>query len=296
VLAAPPTPIAIAPTPAPALRARGCVPAGATVSPSRATLAGTTLSYCLGASNGNTDTDPYCFTADVVTRAVTPVPPPIDVLSSRAEPTSADHATIERADASVKVCMPDGTCRELAIPHAAGPTAVVSEDGAIATVGDVDTGEVETWDVATGKRIARFHVRFPERNPQRELDMWSHDVLAINKPCAGPCATARIYTAAGRDLGLMAAEAGGVDGRFHDDLWIITNPGGGFVVQDATTGKVLTRQDTPSDSTFVVTPERFAVVLTGEHPGEVHVYDARARLVATIPQPTCGADSSYSPR
>jgi hypothetical protein len=276
-------------TPAPALHA--CLPKDLGFTRSVwSSLAGDRLSYCL-----ETNDTPYCFEADLTTRTVVPAPVPPAVLAPRAEHTdevaSYPTATRDEASGGVKVCTGPDTCRVLPARTEPDPRLAISDDGTLIAVGN-GRNVIETWDVSAGKRIARFHARFgaPGRDRgdsgMRTLSFFGHDVLAAFNPCAGPCGTATMYSARGKDLGpfpVEASESG--DLRFHDDIWIATHEMG-FAIVDTSTGAVLqhVRTDEPG---LVASVDHAIAVLGGDQVGKVLVYDRTGRLAAELETPRC---------
>lgn len=120
----------------------------------------------------------------------------------------------------------------------------------------------------------------------RMLSFFGHDVLAVFNPCAGPCGTATMYSARGRDLGpfpVEASEAGGF--RFHDDLWIATHERG-FAIIDTSTGTVL-QHERAEEADLVASADHVVAVLADDQVGKLLIYDRTGRLAAELDTPRC---------
>lgn len=291
VLASRPPPIAIRPTPAASIPARECVPADVDPTPITATLANTTLAFCLRQSQQD---DPYCFEVDIVTRVAKAVPPALDVVAPTPDGEPPKRATVERVGGSVKVCPVAGACRTFAVNAAEEAPLGVSDDGTLVAIGEERSNFVETWNVATGTRIARFKVRYGIANAAdgfgRSLGFWEHNVLAINTPCAGPCGEATMYDVRGKLLGPYPFEPSETAAtKFYGDVWVLAGGlgSGGIAILNATTGKQLALRRVDEGFMVAVSPDRVAITLGGTEPGKVLVLDRTGKLVTEIPSRRC---------
>jgi hypothetical protein len=297
-----PPPIAIAPTPALVVAPRGCLPEDfdpRLARPVWAELAASTLSYCV-ADPGDGDA-PYCFAADLTTRAITPIAAPIAVLSPSTatpdEPTTRPTAERDPGSRGVQVCERPGACRILPVRSDDGAELAISDDGALVAVGD--RKRIEVWDVATARRLARFEVpawRGKQSGDRRPL-FFGHLVLALHNPCAGPCGHAMMYDARGRELGPFPLEASEANAtRFRGDLWIATHGEfGGFSLIDTRTGRVLANAH-EQDVVVARSSDRVAAVLGPERTGRVLVYDRAGRLAVQLDTPRCAPDAAAGHR
>lgn len=302
LLAAARPPATVTPTPPPSLPPRGCLPADATdYAPSALVVDGLRASFCLTPFGG----DPYCFAVDLATRTALPTPAPIAALAPMRDGPGRPLPTIEAtATHGLRVCAVDKTtCHELAL--AVDPKErpiAASDDGALlavaprgASLAHGARAQVETYDLATGKRLARFTAHFggahSEGEGGTELAFFGHAVVAIGIPCAGPCGEGTLYDVRGKRLGELAVEASSFTAEhFHDDLYVVQSIDDRFVVQDAATGKVVAAD--PAGGHFVVrvAPDRIvrAVGIDGAGAGgAIVVHDAAARPILTLAMPRC---------
>lgn len=286
-----------------------CVPADADVGPSRMTLTGATLRFCLGT--------PSCFMADLDAKTIVPASPPSDDAGGHkdfflwggngANPASA---SLEPSARGVTVCTHDrATCHELPIAAASlGEKPVAVSDDA--TLVAIDTrshgsermqsspGTLETWDAVTGKKLATFEMHYGSttsgyESPNHQLEFLGHAVLAYTESaCALPCSSATMYSVRGTYLGMLASDPTSATAeRFHDELYLLRSPGPDwpFVVQDAATGKsVQLDPDRNASWGAVVTPDHIVRVVAGTpRVPRVEVWGRDLTLVTAIAVPAC---------
>lgn len=291
VLAEPRTPVAIVPTRAPTLDVHACVPAD--VESLQVWLGphqGNSLLYCL-VDRFTQPVSAYCFAADLARRTVTPAPTPLDALAPPPEPPPPPTATLEPRGTSMYACTPSHVCHSLPVkldprsPETDPRLFAISPDGAIFAITDDRQEHVETIDVATNKRIARFAIRFPDGRDG--LAFWHHDLITTSMQCAASCDEGHVYDVHGKDLGDFPVEVTEAHPqRFHDHLWVF-NDTGGFAIEDEITGKVIARHRIPDGDALVIEPERIVAVLNTP-PGKLLVLDRNANVAAELaPPPRC---------
>jgi WD40 repeat protein len=299
-LAHPPPAVAVQRTRAPTLSAHDCVPTGVDVAPISATLSNNALDYCL-ATDARTD-EAYCFRVDLASAAVRGISAPLDVLVSK-QADASPRATIRSDSAgAVTACAPPDVCHQLPAKAAGDQDGrvfapVISDDGAIAAV-VAGKHVIETWDVATAKRIARFTVTrpaWPQRSPWLiGLEMWGHDVLPIWQiDCAAPrCTAATVYSPRGKPLGRYPFESNAaLRKRVHGDVWVITADEfddvakGSVLLVDASTNTRVARLPVDRVDLVAASDERIAVVVAAAPAGAVKIFDRAAKLVAQMPPP-----------
>ncbi len=288
------------------------------VEPNRTTLAGPTFAFCLAERAG----ERYCFTADIETKTIALASPP-----TTAAGESRDHSihksNSSRIEPSAKgkgltVCTADkATCHQLPIAaaHIGSKPMAVSED---ATLVAIDTrnyrknetprtpGSLETWNAATGKKLASVKLRYGRDSSgqdlvsPRALGFLGHTVLAFTTPeCALPCSVATLYSARGKYLGQLAADPTSASAyHFHDDLYVLHGAIGEFIVQDLATGKVVRKDTDDTDTTWdaIVTSDHIVRVVVPDQSianaprtPRVEVWGPDLKLVTEIAVPTCAA-------
>jgi WD40 repeat protein len=298
-LAHAPAPLAVTRTAAAVAPKRACI-ADYSLYPVHVALNGNVLSYCLTSY----DVDPYCFQVDLAADQQTPVTIDLDLLAhpdARPDDGPPTVAIVKQDDdGNTSVCLPDGTCHSVAQSFVSGAstdreTLAVSDDGKYLARFGTGENTVDTLDVATGKQIAHFKVKYIDKGGGHELEFWSDDVLAISKTCAGPCSHAMIYDVHGRQLGPLAtdsAERGNEFGpvRFYDDVWAITGGEGtsGLVLQDAKTGRIVAHLAAPgSDVIRAADSQRLVLLGSDKSAGDVVIIDRKGKVLKRIPAPTC---------
>ena len=305
LLASRPAASAVATTPAPQLAPRGCLPAGSDTSYAAVStqLEGDTLTYCLRAYGGD---DPYCFAADLAAKTITPVAATVDGLFPRDTyiPGADDdvhYPAITKTDSGTgaRICASATVCHDLPIAVDDATRDAISEDGALFAIDTQPTGkrhEAEIYDVASGKRIARFPIRYEstERNGGGDdvgsLAFFGHTLMTVTTPCAGPCSAGVLYDLHGKRLGPFAVEASEYSARlFHDDYYVLQSIDDSFVVQSATTGKILV-QDKRTGWSAAITPTRIARAIGIDYEGKggsVVAYNASGKVVEEMATPRC---------
>ena len=288
VLAHPPPAIAVTPTPATELEARPCLPKDLVARPIAARLAGNVFAFCFAEDRS----DPYCFALDIATRAVAPAVPPLDVLAPPHDDDDHSHgAKIDQTDDGLEVCVTPDSCRTLATTNSEDADRVaVSEDGVVAAVA-FPGNRMETWNVLTGKRIARFKIHYGTRDNGeqggRSISFWGHNILAVFTPCAGPCGDGTVFSPRGKDLGAVPFEPSGMGAtRFHDNLWVLASFESGFAIADATTNDLVAEHDA-SAFQIATDSDHVAAVFERKHVGRAVVYGRLGKLVAEAKAPRC---------
>ena len=198
-------------------------------------------------------------------------------------------ATIRPGAAGLAVCV-GAACTTVPVDVAQDALRAVSSDGAIAAVAGAD-GRVSTYDVATGKRIARFRPRYgtSDEDGAHELAFVGHALAAIAVPCAGPCGRATLYSARGQRLGPLPIEASEMMTRaIAGDAWLVTSIDDNLVIVDAATGKILVNREL-GEYVATVAGTRVVVAVGGQVLGRLVVLDAAGREVATVDAPRCPA-------
>jgi hypothetical protein len=208
--------------------------------------------------------------------------------STARELTTRPTAKRDPASGGIKVCERPDACRILLVKFGDDHELAISDDGALVAVGDGK--QIEIWDVAADKRLARFEVprwRGKHSGDKRPLFL-GHVVLALYNECAGPCGRATMYDSHGKELGPFPLEASeATTMRFHDDLWIATHGElGGFGLIDTRTGSVVAEANA-RDVMVAVSSNRVAAMLGPEQTGRVLVYDCAGRLAVKLDTPRC---------
>ncbi|MEO8701357.1 MAG: tetratricopeptide repeat protein [Kofleriaceae bacterium] len=272
-LAKPPAAVGFTRTPAAILPVHPCIDED-DLRPIYGELTGTTFTYCVALIRA----DPYCFALDLSSRALAAVRAPLDVIApERASAEADEYSRIEAVDAGIKICPTATTCRTLPIRSPLGGRAALSADGAVFVLGGSGTDFVETYSASTGKRIARFRVRYGSATGDgaQSLELWAHNVVAIGTPCAGPCGEGNVYSITGKSLGALGLEATSLGyQQFHDDVWVLQGSNGdGFALRNARTNKTLASYQGSGEFLIQHDGQHVAAAISG---GKVMVFDRNA--------------------
>ncbi len=249
-----PPPIATEPPPVapPPPAPKGCVPHGpdARVAGLRWSRDRASLAECVTGG-----TEPVCVSFDLASGAVSSIAAPENLLADGlpsamdSPPESLINDVMDQlGDKDVKVCKKPGRCRTVMklknVLHARA-----SQDGTM--VVSIGEHEIETWDVASRRRLARISPR-PDKDGPRALSYMlvgfiGHTVLLNYMPCAAACASGELYDARG---GSFIAEVPGnttelVPLHVAGEVWAFGEnnetsgvTGGDLVFQDVASGKV----------------------------------------------------------
>ena len=317
-LAHPPAPQAFTPVPTPKLSAPACVPQDGLHEPRAIVVSDHDVTYCFDTRSTDplNPVDPLCFAAEIGPQPhLTPVWPPI---AARLEPQKPSEPgfTAEPAAGGVTVCDHEQHCKPLPVhvvhhplrqpindsDFVEAPTdndeISVSDDGAVVAIRHpptsvVHASPVETWDVATGKRIAQFVVQFPlagelDQLTSTSIQFLGHTIVAMFN--SGIQGTGTLYSARGRRLARYPVEINTAEPtRFHDNVWLLHGYNIDFALFDEDTGRV-----TPSPTHTAAAPDRagwldlgpnYIATATGD--GELAIYDRQVHRVARLRAPFC---------
>ena len=283
-----------------------------------ATLSAGMIAFCL---EGSAETS--CWTVDLATGRYARGPelapfvdagdagPPSDGEDPPPTPEAKGALTVARTPRNVKVCK-TGTsdCRTYApkgLPKGGGPLrASVNEAGTLMVVEIPGVSSTvafaETYDLVTGKRIARFKVAKPD-GPCGGAELLGDTVMLTTSVCEGPGESSWLATPAGKKIAMV----GGKDSistaettpvRVDGDVWAFDAGNGGaeVVLQNVRTGAVTKRIALPTDADRGGPATALAsdgagglVVVTGDpHDGDVLVLDVAAGTVKkTYSPPLC---------
>jgi len=266
------------------------------------------LSYCIAGS-----APLVCWRVDLASGTFTPVAPDAqlvaDAWDAPAVATPAARPTVARkSKRSLEICVPGQPCRSAPIRVAAATSLAVSDDGAMVATLAPRSKQVETWDAATGKRLARFKVAFRdwEGREGKRSDVFNHDigflghsVIAIAIVCACEGSPGLLYDGrSGRRLGPVASKTPGfftplqVDG----EVWAFgeesTDPqqpqSGPLVLQDASSGRVIARVEIGEGSYYLSRMnDRLVAVGTTGLAGRIVVLDDSGHVEKRLSAPAC---------
>jgi hypothetical protein len=290
----------------------GCVTRGSDSHPNHvASPSPGVVSFCLDHFE-----KPTCWSVDLAAGRYTPLPVPrydpdggAEVLGGSGatlvvatKDTGVDAAaggtlTVTRTPSDVKVCKSGGGgCRSYAPKGLLkdGPRlwARVNEAGTLMVIeipGPAGAlAAAETYDLATGKRIARFKATTPDA-PCGSVDLVGDTVLLTTTVCEGPGESSWLVTPRGKKIAKVGAgvaffsTAEMTPLHLSGDLWAFNAGNGGneVVVQDVRTGKVKARMklsaaDTDAFSATALAGDGaggIAVVVGGPRDGDVLLLD-----------------------
>ena len=195
------------------------------------------VSYCLG--DYSDDLRPEgssCWRADFSRAALAPEAP-----TTTARAATDGDAEVYRtniAGTTVRVASPGGDAREVqvasfrATPSSDRPyelEAHATDDGALVVTLN-HAGEFETWEVATGRRIARFRVRGADEDDQLGRVRTLGATLFVTHCEGGQCDGRFVDPRTGRVLGRVGANvAGAVAFKVRDGVWALVDGQGAAV-------------------------------------------------------------------
>jgi len=265
------------------------------------TLSPGAVSFCIEGTEPTT-----CWTVDLSTGSYVARPTPPLAADDPKGPVTARAAggalDVTRGPREVKVCK-SGTadCRTYApkgLPKSeVNLRAAVNEAGTLMVVeipGKESTiAFAETYDLVSGKRIARFKVARPDA-PCGGAEVLGDTVMLTISVCEGPGESSWLATRTGKKIAMVGGKdyistAETTPVRLDGDVWAFNAGNGGaeVVLQNVRTGAVTKRIALPKDAdrggdvTALVSDgaHGVAVVAGNPHDGDVLVLDVAAGTV-----------------
>jgi len=240
---------------------------------------GQRLTFCVGIAADQ------CFAFDVTTGALEQLhepPPPAPPAGARVTVTNPE-LQICRAAACTSIT-------PQVLPNASMLHATTNTDGTFAVVllGDAMRGKgyAEVWDVARGKKTARFGYAHGEFRCG-EVDMVGETIYVSASTCSGPAARAALYSLKGKKLASVGGKDFGSYGSAHVQVagstWAFLDENASrLVVQDVARGNVVRTIDTSG----LWTPDGATSATAMGNPGEhalVRLGDGRLAIIAGTP-------------
>lgn len=240
-----------------------------------------------------------CYMTDLGTGAVSRVAPPSSPGTLPTTPPPVPRPPqVDVTETDVRICHADGTaCRTFTpkgpIDPGLGIAAAANDEGTLAAV---NAGPlVETYDLATGKRIAQF------KPGPRKLGCialaFAGDTLVVSE--CGDAASAWLVTRSGKRIaaigGAKPIRPSGDNVHLTGTRWAFSSRAGDTVViQDVASGKVIKRiavgPAAPTASAVLVGNETWlALVFGGTRAGDVVLVDLASGKVTSYPANRCGA-------
>lgn len=243
-----------------------------------------------------------CVAIDLASGAWGTAPAPAGSDRSRVvPPAGAPKVTV--ADNRATVCHADGTACKTLVPKGEvdpglGLSAAANDAGTLAALGYYgDTVWVETFDLATGKRLGRVKAG-SKKAKCVSVDVLGDAIAVTESVCGSAPSGGWIGTRTGKKV----APVGGKDpiapsGRavqLADKQWAFASAtGDAVVVQDVASGKVVKRiaigpADDNASTALVGDGKRLVLVFGGSRAGDIAVIDPATDKVTPYPGKRCG--------
>jgi hypothetical protein len=242
-----------------------------------------------------------CFTEDLATGKWSPAAAPKTDDRPRVVPAAtAPKVTTGEHDATV--CHSDGSaCKKLAakgpVDPGQGISAGANEAGTIGALEYLASGpQSDTFDLATGKRIASFSAHAKKGHACGGVDVLGESVVVGTFECGTNTGEAWIGSKTGKKLAAVGGTKPIVPAGFYvhvdGDVWAFSSIGGDAVVlQDVKTGKVTKRIEVgkPDKATVALLGDakRLVIVYGGERAGDVAVIDLGSDKIVAHPGTRC---------
>jgi len=260
--------------------------------PVNVALAGGTLTYCW--DNGKTT---RCYATDLAAGTTTSAPAPAGNDLPRRVPTTKGPRLEVGAD-RVKVCRIDGSdCTTFQpkdeVDEGLGISASVNDTATVVAI--ANAFYVETFNVATGKRLARFRAG-PKPWMCNHAEMVGDAVLVHHAECGAEHGRSWLATAKGKKLaavgGAKPIDAGDAVFVGATEWAFVSARGDVVVIQDVKTGKVAKRIaiGIAKDGTFPVLvggAKQLALISGGTRAGDIAVIDPATAKVTRYPAKRC---------
>lgn len=244
-----------------------------------------------------------CFTTDLATGAWSASSAPPGEHRPRIVP-AATAPKVQIDDQSATVCRADGSaCKTLTpkteVDPGLGLSAAANDAGTLAALGYYGADSktwVETFDLATGKRIGR--VRVGSKNALCvNVHVFGDSLYVSEEVCGAPARTAWLGTRTGKKLaavgGAQPIHPSGQAVHLADASWAFaSSEGDALVVQDVTTGKVTKRIVTgpatnAASAALLGDSKRLVLVFGGSRAGDVAITDPATGKVTSYPGKRC---------
>jgi hypothetical protein len=242
-----------------------------------------------------------CFATDLATGAWSTAAAPASTERPRIAP-AAGAPKIDVADQSASVCHADGSACKTLTPKAQvdpglGLSAAANEAGTIGALGYYgDKPWVETFDLATGKRLGRAAAG-SKAVKCIAVNVLGDALYVDESVCGGEVSTAWLGSKTGKRIaavgGAQPIHPSGHAVHLADTQWAFsTSAGDVVVVQDVKTGKVAKRiavgaaVDTASAS-LLGDSKRLVLAFGGSRAGDVAVIDVASAKVTSYPGKRC---------
>jgi hypothetical protein len=243
-----------------------------------------------------------CFATELATGAWSSAAAPAGSERPRIAPI-AGAPKIDVGDQRATVCHADGSaCKTLTpkspVDPGLGLSAAANAAGTLGALGYYgDKTWVETFDLATGKRIARVAAG-SKKVKCVTVDVLGDALYVDEAVCGGEVSTAWLGSKAGKRIaavgGAQPIHPSGQAVHLADTLWAFSAAAGDTVVlQDVKTGKVTKRiaigpaVETAS-AALVGDARRLVLVFGGSRAGDVAVVDLASDKVTSYPGKRCG--------
>lgn len=243
----------------------------------------------------------HCFATDLATGAWSAAPAPAgDDRPRIVPPPGAPKVAI--SDQFATVCHADGSaCKKLTpgaeVDPGLGLSAAANAAGSLAALGYyADDVWVETFDLATGKRIGRVKAG-SKKSKCVTVDLLGDALVVVEAVCGGSTTAAWLGTRAGKKIapigGAQPIDPSGHAVPLGGTRWAFSSASGdAVVVQDVKTGKVARRITVgkavdSASAALVGDARRLVLVFGGSRAGDVTVVDPATGKITSYPGKRC---------